>query len=491
MATNSLADLPWWEVFHDPALQHLISLSLTNNYDLRIAVTRVEQARALAAQAQAQFMPTVGYQGGISRGRNEFAGNPSPNQATTGDAALATLNAAWEVDLWGRIRRLNEASRAQLLATEAAQHGVQLSLVGAVATAYFQLLQLEAQLQVARRTSNSFQESYDIFNRRRLGGVASKLETSRAEAALATTAASVPELERQIVIKENEISVLAGLPPGPVQRTLGLLDQKLPVEIPPGLPSQLLERRPDIRQAEQLIRAANAQVGVTIAEFFPRIGLTAFLGKVSPELAAVTAGSANAWSVAAGASGPIFQGGALVAQTRQARAAWEESRLRYDQAVLIALQEVANALISREKIEGTVFQQARAVTAYREAVEGRQPALHCRQGLLLRGAGGATGVVPGRKHPRPGTGRPADRRCPALQSPRRRLERTPAAGSDDPLIPLDQACAPAVFRAELPKVATMRLSLFIIIAIGSIIPTLFVIIMRKYVQQDEHYDETR
>ena len=241
--TNSLADLAWWDLYQDPALTELIRVALTNNYDARIAVARVEQARQVAAQAKAQFLPAVTYQGGVSYGKNEFVGNPAATGAERG-GALALGNAVWEVDLWGRIRRLNESARAQFLSTEEAQRGVRLSLVSSVAQAYFELLALDLQLDIAKRSTNSFGESLRIFTMRLERGIVSRLETSRAEAALATAAASVPEYERQIALKENEISVLIGGPPGPIKRTAKLLEQNLSPEVPAGLPSGLLERRP-------------------------------------------------------------------------------------------------------------------------------------------------------------------------------------------------------------------------------------------------------
>src|SRR6185295_9859516 len=216
-STNTLADLQWWELYKDETLNSLIRTALTNNYDLRIAVARVEQARAVARQARAQFVPQVGYEGDISRGRNEFLGNPNPagpGAARTGDAALAALNASWEIDLWGRIRRLNESARASYLASEEARRSVRLSLVAEVAQAYFELLELERRLQIANRTTDSFKESARIFNQRFEAGGASKLDTSRAEAALASTEATVPDIERQIALKENQISVLMGHNPG-------------------------------------------------------------------------------------------------------------------------------------------------------------------------------------------------------------------------------------------------------------------------------------
>ena len=190
--TNSFADLPWWDVYRDEALKALITAALTNNYDVRIAASRVEQARAISAQARSQFFPSVNYGGAVSRGRNEFLGTGNPNGGETGDAAFAALSAAWEIDLWGRIRRLNESARAQFLATEEARRGVMLSLVSDVALAYFELLELDLQLQIARRTVLSFEDTLRIFTERLQGGIASRLDTSRAEGALATTAARCP-----------------------------------------------------------------------------------------------------------------------------------------------------------------------------------------------------------------------------------------------------------------------------------------------------------
>ena len=371
-STNTLADTQWWELYKDETLNSLIRTALTNNHDLRIAIARVEQARAIAGQAKAQFVPRVGYEGATSRGRNEFLGSanpPGPTGARTGDAAYAALNASWEIDLWGRIRRLNESARASFLASEEARRGVRLSLVAEVAQAYFELLELERRLHIANRTTDSFKESARIFNQRFEAGGASKLDTARAEAALASTAANVPDIERQIVIKENQISVLLGQNPGPIAHNAKLDAQVLPPEVPAGLPSALLERRPDIRQAEQNLRSANAQVGVSIAEFFPKIGLTTFFGKVSGELSAFTAGTANAWSAASSLSGPIFQGGALKGQYREAKAKREEARLRYEQTALNAFRDVADTLVTREKLQAIRAEQARAVKAYEQAVQ--------------------------------------------------------------------------------------------------------------------------
>jgi outer membrane protein, multidrug efflux system len=369
VTTNSIADLPWWNVYQDQTLKSLILVALTNNYDVRIAATRVEQARAISAEARAQFFPSIGYQGIVSRGRNELLGTPLPNRGHTGDSALAALTSAWEIDLWGRIRRLNESARAQFLQSEYTQRGVMLSLVSDVAQAYFELLELDQELQIAQRTVVSFQDTLTMFNQRLQGGVASRLDTSRAEGALTTTAAQVPQLEQQIALKENQINVLLGRNPGPVPRNATLLQQQLPPEVPAGLPSALLQRRPDVLAAEQNLRSANALVGVAAANFFPQIGLTALLGKVSPEVSTFTAGTANAWSIAANAAGPLFQGGALRAQFRQAKASRKQAELQYQQTVQAAFQDVSDALVSREKLAVSRAQFEKSVAAYQVSVQ--------------------------------------------------------------------------------------------------------------------------
>jgi multidrug efflux system outer membrane protein len=368
-ATNGpLTEFTWWQVYRDEALQALIREAFTNSYDLRIAAARVAQARAAAMQARSYFFPSVGYNGIVSRGRNDLFGADFPNNGANVSSAAATLNAFWEVDLWGRIRRLNESARAQFLASEEARRGVRLSLLSDVATAYFQLLELDQEVAIASRTTNSFAESLRIFNQRVEGGTASALESSRAEAALDDAAAAVPAIRDQISATENRLCILLGRNPGPIARPAVLLKEQMP-PVPAGLPSALLERRPDIRQAEQLLRSANAQVGESVAEFFPQIGLTALLGKVSPELSAFTLGSANAWGVAAGATGPLFEGGRLVGQYRQAKAARGQATLQYQQIILNAFREVSDALVSGQQLTEIRERQAHEVTALETAVK--------------------------------------------------------------------------------------------------------------------------
>jgi multidrug efflux system outer membrane protein len=367
-STSSLADLPWWSVFKDPNLQNLVRVALTNNYDLRISLARMDQARALQAQARSQFLPQVGYEGEANRGRNEFLDTPTPNGGQTKSSFLGGFNAIWEIDLWGRVRRMNEAARANFMATQEGRRAVMISIVSGVAKAYFELLELDDQLAIATRTRDSYKHTYKLFDDQHAGGLASKLELSRAKLALASVSANIPEIERQIALKENEINALLGHNPGPVPRTSTLFTQDLPLEIPVGLPSTLLERRPDIRAAEQQLRAANAGIGVTVGDFFPRIGLTTFYGGTSTELHNLVSSGANVWSAAATAAGPLFTGGRLTGHYRQAKAACEEAKLQYQDTALIAFREVSDALISRHRFDEERAEQTQAVNAGRDAV---------------------------------------------------------------------------------------------------------------------------
>jgi multidrug efflux system outer membrane protein len=293
---------------------------------------------------------------------------PSPT-GTIGSAFSADASASWEIDLWGRVRRLNESARAQFFASEEARRDVTISLIAQVAQGYFQLLALDNQLEIARQSTNSFGESLNIFNERLQGGVASKLETSSAEALMDSAAATIPELEQQIAMQENQLSILLGQNPGAILRGNSSLEKQMPPDVPAGLPSALLERRPDIRAAEQRLRSANAQVGVAKANFFPQLNLTALFGEASTELSAFTSGGVVAWSIAAGLTGPLFHGGQLRAQYAQVRAAREQAALEYQAAVLNAFQEVSGALITREKAARARVQQGRAVDAYKQAVK--------------------------------------------------------------------------------------------------------------------------
>src|SRR6266576_3866902 len=361
-STNSFGDLPWWEVFKDPILLELITTAVTNNYDLRQAVARVEQARNLAVAARAPLFPQLGYGGNVGRGRNALFNTPAGLNGATESSAAANLNAVWEIDLWGRIRRLSEAARAEYFASDQARRAITTALVSDVATAYFQLLQFDEELGIQQAATNAYTSSLRLFQDRLNNGVASKLETDRAAAALANAASIIPRLELSIATTENHLSVLLGRNPGPMARN-SLTNQVLVIpDIPAGLPSELLRRRPDLLASEQLLIAANASIGASLANFFPQIGMTTFIGKVSPELSAFTAGSANIWNVGASVAGPVFQGGQLRAQYRASKAKFDEAKSGYEQSILTAFQEVSDALITREKLgEARVYNEQAAV----------------------------------------------------------------------------------------------------------------------------------
>ncbi len=390
---ESLASLPWWKVFKDPVLQDLIREGLENNYDLRIAITRIEQARARTIQARSEFFPQLGYNAGASRTQNpgatvpasstpdisfDMGGVPVTIPGTTtpehdiGGTRVNQFSAngllSWELDLWGRIRRSNESALAQLLATEEAQKGVTQSLVAQIAQIYFQLRSYDAELAISRETVASFRQTLDLFEKQQAGGIASDLEVARGTASLAGAEASIPRLEAQITVTENQLSTLIGRNPGPIKRGRSLTEQALPPRVPSGIPSELLERRPDLRQAELQMVSANAQVGVAIANFLPRIDLTAGAGIVSPALSQFGNGNGNIWNLAGTISGPIFQGGRLVGVYKETEAYWRETVLTYERTALNAFSEVSNALISREKYGQMAVQLARQVDALQQSV---------------------------------------------------------------------------------------------------------------------------
>lgn len=362
---TSVADLPWWELFQDTALKGLIEEALANNYDLRIAASRVEQARYAVGVTRADLMPQVDYQGDAQRGRFMV---PGQEENATGNSFLGAFQMAWELDIWGRIRRATEASLADLFAAEDVRRGVLLSLVTTTAQAYLELRELDLELEIAKRTRDAFEQTRDLFLKQFRGGVGNMLEVSRAEGALNSTAAVIPDLERQIVAKENQICLLLGRAPGPIPRGAALTAQTYPPSIPAGLPSSLLERRPDIMQVEQNIIAANALVGVSIADFLPRIGLTSLYGGQSSEIENVVKGRGNIWGIEGSLLGPIFQGGRLYYSYKGSVAAREDAILAYHQAVLTALGEVSNALVTRERLAVSRVALEKQVAALQDAV---------------------------------------------------------------------------------------------------------------------------
>jgi multidrug efflux system outer membrane protein len=360
----SFADTQWWDVFADPVLRSLVEEALRNGYDVRLAAARVEESRARYGIASSLYYPDLGYSAGLSRVHTSAYSLPGN---VTGNQVTANALVSWELDVWGRVRRLNEAARAQYLATEEGRRAVVLSLVADVASAYFDLRDLDAELEISRRTRATFQDTYDLFSRRLAGGAASALETARAEALLDNASAQIPALEQRIVARENQITLLLGRSPGPVPRGAALTEQAMPPVVPAGLPSALLLRRPDVRAAEQSLVAANANVGVARAAFYPTLSITGLFGGLSTGLQDLFA-AGRTWSIGAGLLGPLFAGGSLRAQERIARAQFDQARVAYEQAFTRALGEVSSDLVAIEKLAAEETERERSVHATREAV---------------------------------------------------------------------------------------------------------------------------
>ena len=363
----SLADLPWWDIFHDERLTGLIKESLANNYDLTVAVARIDQANGVAAQARSEYFPTLGYSTYLSYGHNQFIYSPINPPSGAQGFLLAIARVTWEADLWGRIRRTNESARGQLLASEDTRRGVMLTLASNVSQAYFELIGLRIQLTIAKQSEQSFTTSLTLVTKRVQEGIGNELQSSRAAMELANASASILEIERLIALKENQICVLLGRNPGPIETKTDLLGD-MPPEVPAGLPSTMLERRPDVLAAEQAMRSANAQIGVAQAAYFPAIGLTTFFGKLSTPLANITSNITNAWSLGTTIAGPIFTAGAVKAQKGQAIAVWEQTRAQYLQTALGAFRDVSDTLITREKLDAIRAEQAKALRSNEDAV---------------------------------------------------------------------------------------------------------------------------
>jgi multidrug efflux system outer membrane protein len=358
---NSAGDVGWWELFKDPVLQGLIHEALINNYDLQLAFSRVEQERAIAGVTRSQYFPQVGYGGTITGQRDPFPLVQSHTYYSY------NFNTIWEIDLFGRIRKLNEAQRAVYFASEEARRDVRLLVLAEVAQGYFQLRALDANLEIAHRTVKSFQDTLDLFQRRFEGGAASGLEVSRAQAALSNVAAVIPDVQRQIVAQEAALNLLLGRNPGPIARGSALAEQYDPPEVPTGLPSQLLERRPDLREAEENLIAANASVGIAKANFFPTISLTGFFGGISPQLSELT-GTGKAWSLGGNLAGPLFTAGRLKNEYRAAIAQRDQAKITFEKAVTQAFGEVSTALSAHQELAKAYAEQRNSVEAYRESV---------------------------------------------------------------------------------------------------------------------------
>ncbi len=374
---KSIADLPWWELFQDEALRALIVEALQNNYDLRIAAARVEQARAQAGITAAQAYPAVGMGLGANYSRGSFIpGQTTPTIGTTTPQPLGAqfnVNASfsWEIDFWGKFRRGTEAAVAQFLATEDGRRGVIISLIADVASSYIVLRQLDEQLEIANATVTNFDKTLELYTARLEGGTGSKLEVATGQAQVNDAKATALDLQRLITDQENLISFLLGRPPGPIPRGRTLMQFVVPPSIPPGLPSSLLERRPDVHQAEEQLIAANALVGVAQANFFPSISLTGILGLATPDLTKLFTGPSFVWSAGGTASwlAPIFQGAQLKGQYDAAWASWLQSEAFYERSVLNAFQEVASSLNDTAALAPVLQQRESQVNSLSEAVD--------------------------------------------------------------------------------------------------------------------------
>ena len=360
----SFADLPWWQVFQDPRLQELIRTALKQNYDMQLATERINAERAQLSITRSQLFPQA-------QGSGNFTGGKEQNFQSKSNFLALTADAAFQLDLFGKLRRETEAARAQLLATEDAQRTVMLTLVSDVASDYFNLLQLDLELQITRDAAKTQEDSVKLTSFRLNHGVAIKLDVLQAQQVLDTAIAQIPDLERQIGQEEDAISILIGDYPHDVPRGNPLVEQALPPDVPPGLPSSLLERRPDIREAEQTLIAANAEIGVAKAEFFPQISLTGSGGGSfgrSNLFSSMMSSQTSIWSYGVQVSQPIFAGGAIRGNLHLAESQHEQALIAYKQAIQHAFGDVSDALIAYQKFHEVRIGQEQVVGDLEESV---------------------------------------------------------------------------------------------------------------------------
>jgi multidrug efflux system outer membrane protein len=344
--TISLGDQKWWDIFQDEQLRSLIRTALRQNYDLRIAASRILEARAQLGITRADQFPTLSAGAGIADVRTAQSKFLPVFETSTGQV---NLSAAWDLDFWGKYRRATEVARANLLASEWARQEVVSTLVANVASAYFQLRALDLQLEISKRTLDSRQESLRLTQILANGGATSLLDVRQAEQLVFTASAEIPALEQQVEQQENFLSILLGQNPGDIPRGQTLTEQHQPPQVPPGLPSSLLERRPDIRQAEEQLVAANAEIGVARAAYFPDISLSGSGGFQSSALTNLFSGPAGAWSFGASLAQPIFTAGRLRSGVRLAEAQQQTTALFYQQSIQGAFRSVSDALVAYRK----------------------------------------------------------------------------------------------------------------------------------------------
>jgi outer membrane protein, multidrug efflux system len=368
----SIADEKWPAIFEDPVLQQLVTEALQNNLDLRVAAQRVLEAQAQAGIVRSQQFPTIN--GGASYTAlqipSSLAGNNSngtPNNSFFNGGGL-TASAAWNLDFWGLYRRQTEAARAELLASQWAQRATRVTLVQDVAQAYFQLRSLDAQLEITRSTIKARQDSLQLTQSLEKYGAGSLADTRQAEELLHAAQANLPELRRQIAVQENTISILLGHNPEDIHRGLDVASQPHPEEVPTGVPSRLLERRPDIQRAEATLIAANARIGVAKAQFFPQISLTSLGGSASSQLQSMFAGKNAYWYAAGSLSEPIFDAGRLRSNYHLSQAQEQEMLLDYQKTILNALKDVSDSLVGYKETRERREQQAALVVSAADAV---------------------------------------------------------------------------------------------------------------------------
>ncbi|MEF8753136.1 MAG: efflux transporter outer membrane subunit [Accumulibacter sp.] len=362
-----VANTRWWEQFGDPALNDLVDGALRENLDVRIAAARVDQFIGALTATRSQLYPQVGYGAEASRTRASRVGQPPlpPGADPYFSLYQASFGASWQVDLFGRVRRLSEAAQAQVYASEQAQRGVVLSLVSGVATSYIALRALDRQLEIAQATARNFGATARLFELRFKAGIVARTDVMQIDSQYQQALAAIPAFEQAIAAQENLISTLLGRNPGPIARGKAI-DQLVAPLIPADLPSTLLQRRPDILQAEQNLVAANANIGATRALYYPSVSITGLLGSVSTAFSSLFTGPASAGLIAAGVSGPIFTAGGISGQVGSAEAQYQQALLAYRQTVLGAFRETNDALTgSQKKIEEVAMQNKR-VNALRE-----------------------------------------------------------------------------------------------------------------------------
>ncbi|WP_428309769.1 efflux transporter outer membrane subunit [Hydrocarboniphaga sp.] len=367
-AAQSFGDLGWWDVYRDPVLATLVASAVKNNLDVRIAVERVEQARASLGATGYQLLPQISVGGTTGKQRVSAYETTASDRTFNSSSVSAAL--AWELDFWGRIRRTREAARAELLSSQAARETVLVTLVGSVASQYFTLLALDEQLQITRATVDSRKSFLDLTQAQFDRGTVSGLDVNTAQAQLATAQANVPLLEKQIAQTENGLSLLLGGNPNAIARSpreVGLAP--IAPDLPAGLPSTLLERRPDLREAEQSLVAANAQVGIAKAALFPTISLSADYGSLSPKMSNLFTSAAENWSVGVNLLQPLLDADRNRYQVDYADAGRRAALLNYEKTVRTAFREVADALVTRQKSAEYEAAQSALVTAQNNAHE--------------------------------------------------------------------------------------------------------------------------